>query len=364
MKRVRIAKGKVALVMKRGEYQRCLVDGVYWIGFFENVVIYDMALPFLPHIELNILLQDAKLASLLDVIEVKDHEVALVYKDGISQEVLRPGRYAFFKGVCEFTFQKMDLSKPEITEEIGLNTLMKVSVLPYVRTFEVLSYEKGLLFKEGKYVKDLEPGTYRFWRNAINIEVKKADLRLLQQDVLGQEILTKDKANIRVNFHTAYRIVDIHQALIENKVYDTQLYSHVQLALREYVGTLTLDELLDKKEAVSEFVREALKEKSESLGLEIKDCGIKDIILPGDIKEIMNKVLVAQKTAQANTITRREETASTRSLMNTAKLMEENEMLFKLKEMEYMEKIADKINSITLSGGSQVLDQLRDIFTK
>ena len=82
--------------MKRGEYQRCLVDGVYWIGFFENVVIYDMALPFLPHIELNILLQDAKLASLLDVIEVRDHEVALVYKDGISQEVLRPGRYAFF----------------------------------------------------------------------------------------------------------------------------------------------------------------------------------------------------------------------------------------------------------------------------
>jgi len=80
------------------------------------------------------------------------------------------------------------------------------------------------------------------------------------------------------------------------------------------------------------------------------------------VKEIMNQVLVAQKKAEANVIMRREETASTRSLLNTAKLMEENSMLFKLKEMEYVEKIADKINSISLSGGNQVIDQLKEIF--
>jgi hypothetical protein len=76
----------------------------------------------------------------------------------------------------------------------------------------------------------------------------------------------------------------------------------------------------------------------------------------------MNQVLVAQKKAEANVIMRREETASTRSLLNTAKLMEENSMLFKLKEMEYVEKIADKINSISLSGGNQIVDQLKEIF--
>jgi len=80
------------------------------------------------------------------------------------------------------------------------------------------------------------------------------------------------------------------------------------------------------------------------------------------MKEIMNQVLVAQKKAEANVIMRREETASTRSLLNTAKLMEENSMLFKLKEMEYVEKIADKINSISLSGGNLIVDQLKDIF--
>ncbi|NET09193.1 MAG: slipin family protein [Symploca sp. SIO2B6] len=137
----------------------------------------------------------------------------------------------------------------------------------------------------------------------------------------------------------------------------------MQFALREYIGRLTLDELLENKESISAYVKEALDEKASGLGVVINGCGVKDIILPGDMKEIMNQVLIAQKQAQANVIMRREETASTRSLLNTAKLMEDNEMLFKLKEMEYVEKIADKIGEITVAGNGQIIDQLKGIFT-
>lgn len=84
--------------------------------------------------------------------------------------------------------------------------------------------------------------------------------------------------------------------------------------------------------------------------------------MPGDVKEIMNQVLVAEKKAQANTIMRREETASTRGLLNTARLMEENTMLWKLKEMEYVEKIADKISNISVSGNGVLIEQLKEIF--
>jgi len=136
----------------------------------------------------------------------------------------------------------------------------------------------------------------------------------------------------------------------------------MQLALRYFVGSLTLDDLLEKKENVSDYIIGTVAEKVESLGVVLKGAGIRDIILPGDMKDIMNQVLVAEKKAQANTIMRREETASTRSLLNTAKLMEDNAMLFKLKEMEYVEKIAEKINNISLSGGSQLVDQLKQIF--
>ena len=74
------------------------------------------------------------------------------------------------------------------------------------------------------------------------------------------------------------------------------------------------------------------------------------------------KLLLQDNLAQANIIMRREETASTRSLLNTAKLMEENAMLWKLKEMEYVEKIAEKISNISVSGNGVLIEQLKGIF--
>jgi len=125
-----------------------------------------------------------------------------------------------------------------------------------------------------------------------------------------------------------------------------------------------LDELLNKKESITEIILEDTRNKAAALGVVIQEAGIRDVILPGDMKEIMNQVLVAEKKAQANSIMRREETAAMRNMLNTAKLMEENEMLWKLKEMEYVEKIADKIGEITISGGGNVIGQLREIFVK
>jgi hypothetical protein len=92
--------------------------------------------------------------------------------------------------------------------------------------------------------------------------------------------------------------------------------------------------------------------------VEFLNAGVKDIILPGEIKDILNTVLIAEKKAQANVITRREETASTRSLMNTAKLMDENQTLYRLKELEFLEKICEKIGNISLTGGGGLLEQL------
>ena len=120
--------------------------------------------------------------------------------------------------------------------------------------------------------------------------------------------------------------------------------------------------MLEKKEAIAPYVLQRVKANAEDLGVDVNGFGIRDIILPGDVKEIMNQVLIAEKKAQANTIMRREETASTRSLLNTAKLMEENAMLWKLKEMEYVEKIADKISNISVSGSGALVEQLKQIF--
>lgn len=362
MKRIRITNGKAGLVFRFGNFKRVVKEGTYWLLPFEDVQVYDMSKAFAPSIELNILLKDTELAAMLSVVDVKDYEIALQYENGNFKNVLTPGRYAYWKGDTSFTFLKADLSKIEITENIDASTLMRSQVLPFIRVFVVEAYEKGVLLIDGKFQRILETGVYYFWKNPTGISVPKVDLRNLQLEISGQEILTKDKAALRVNFYSQYKVVDVVKSLIDNKDYEKQLYVLLQLALREYIGTLTLDEMLERKEMVSNYVMAALKDKADTLGVLIKDCGVRDVILPGEMKEIMNQVLVAQKKAEANVIMRREETASTRSLLNTAKLMEENSMLFKLKEMEYVEKIADKINTISLSGGNQIVDQLKEIF--
>jgi len=231
-----------------------------------------------------------------------------------------------------------------------------------MRVFVVENYEKGMLYIDGKFAQELDTGIHYFWKTPQVLSLKKADLRQLQTEILGQEILTKDKAALRANFVIQYRITDMQKAIVETNDYLKQLYVLTQMTVREYMSAYTLDEILERKEAAGAFIKKALADKATEIGLTIVEAGIKDIILPGDVKEIMNQVLIAQKQAQANTILRREETAATRSLLNAAKLMEENEMLFRLKEMEYTEKIADKINGISLSGGGQILEQLRDIF--
>jgi regulator of protease activity HflC (stomatin/prohibitin superfamily) len=162
---------------------------------------------------------------------------------------------------------------------------------------------------------------------------------------------------LRLNFVCHYRITDPLK-VTGIKSLEEQLYILLQLILREYVGALKLDELLQKKHELGSFVLQKFKEKSDSFGVEFIFAGVKDIILPGDIKEILNTVLIAEKKAQANVITRREEIASTRSLLNTAKLMEENRTLYRLKELEYLEKICEKIGNVSLTGGGSLIEQL------
>ena len=362
MKRVRINAGNVGLVFKRGDYQGVITQGIHWLGFSKTVLQYSMAVAFNAPKELELLLKDEKLKAMLHIIEVKDNELVLVFKNGRFNLVLKSGRYSFWKGLMEYEFTTVDLSKIYITEKIDKALFSNAELSKYIRVFEVAAFEKAVFIVDDVYVKTLESGTYRFWRNDTTIKIAKVDLRQLQLEVAGQELLTKDKAAIRINFDTQYKVIDIEKALLDNKDFEKQLYVAMQLALRAYVGTYTLDELLENKAQIAKAVFEDTKTAAAKLGVAVLNCGIRDVILTGEMKDIMNQVLVAQKKAQANVITRREETASTRSLLNTAKLMEENEMLYKLKEMEFVETIADKIGEITVSGNGGMVKQLKEIF--
>jgi len=364
MKRVRINVGKTGIVSKNGDYNRLISVGSHWLTMRESVVIFDKAQLYASDSHLNVKLEDENFRKNVEVIEVADNEIALSYVGKNFSEVLRRGRYFYFKGLVDMKFVTINLNDPESANLIEKSMLRNSALTPYLHEFKINSSEEGLLFFDGKFARALTKGLYFFTRGITPVEVLKIDMRQIQLELSGQEMLTKDKAALRINFQANYRVTNAQKALLDSKDFEKQLYTLIQLGLREFVGTLSLDELLSAKEKVSEYVLEFARTKTSNLGVELLTAGIRDIVLPGEVKDIMNKVLVAQKSAEANTIVRREETAATRSLLNTAKLMEENDMLFKLKEMEYIEKIAGKIGEVTVSSGGKVLDQLTQMFSK
>jgi regulator of protease activity HflC (stomatin/prohibitin superfamily) len=359
-----IRKHERYLLYRKGEYVKLLKPGKQRIPPFLGYTVerYDTGKPFVPPQHFNLYSHDKSLLEELDIIDVKDNEIALHFEDGHFAVVLQPGKYYFWNNLVEHKFITVNLDTPGIGENIDKSLLQLEQLTTFLAVWAIEPYEKGLLFFNSEFQKILEPGKYYYWNSTVSAAVHKVDMRQLQLDMTGQEIMTKDKVTIRVNFICQYKIADPLIVLTGIKNYEEQLYILMQLILREYVGTFTLDELLGKKEEIGAFVLEALEEKGKSMGLTFLYAGVKDIVLPGEIKTILNQVLEAEKKAQANIITRREETASTRSLLNTAKLMEDNPTLMKLKELEHIERISDKISSLTLNGGSQILEQLKKLF--
>ena len=102
-----------------------------------------------------------------------------------------------------------------------------------------------------------------------------------------------------------------------------------------------------------------MTERAAALGLDVLDLGLKDLVLPGEMKALLNRVIEAQKEAEANVILRREETAATRSMAQTAKVLAENPLLVRLKELEAYKELAGKVGQVNLVLGTGVLPQLQ-----
>jgi regulator of protease activity HflC (stomatin/prohibitin superfamily) len=164
---------------------------------------------------------------------------------------------------------------------------------------------------------------------------------------------------LRLNLSATWRYGDVLQAYTLLAKPAEHLYRELQLGLRAAVGERTLDELLENKAVIDEVVTAFVVSRLAGQGLVLEGVGVKDIVLPGEMKTILARVVEAQKTAEANVIRRREETAATRSLLNTAKVMEGNPIALRMKELETLERVAERIDKISVFGGlDQVLDGL------
>jgi regulator of protease activity HflC (stomatin/prohibitin superfamily) len=158
-----------------------------------------------------------------------------------------------------------------------------------------------------------------------------------------------------------YKVQDAVKAIQEFQDYQSALYKEAQMILRSAIGARDLDSLLSDKESLEQLVESSIREAGLKMGLEVRSLGLKDIILPGDMKDILNRVTEARKVAEASYITRREETAAMRSQANTAKIMEQNPILLKLREIEMAEKVATNADITIIAGDKGVVESLRTL---
>jgi regulator of protease activity HflC (stomatin/prohibitin superfamily) len=342
-KYVKIRTHEVGLCFRDREFKNLLNPGRHWL--FDplgkiRVEVVNVRDPWLRHEQLDVIVKTNVLAGRAVVLDLKDHQRALVWIDGRFNQILAPGLYAYWTAARDVHVEVIDAREVRLDRD-DLNVIVrgqKATGLLDVCT--VGRHCAGVLFVNGRYVETLSPGLYAFWKDAAEARVLEIDLRENVLDVAGQEIMTADKVTLRMNAVAAYRVVDPQRAVRATDDYRQALYRETQLALRAVVGVRELDAFLADKDAVVADLEQALRGRTTELGLEIATVGIRDVILPGDMKELMNKVTEAKKAAEANLIARREETAAMRNQMNTAKLLAENPTLMRLRELEILEKIA------------------------
>lgn len=363
MRKIIVNENRKGLLFKNGRYVKTLGAGKYMLfGGREIDLLYTDREILSTKATLDVLLKDEDFKKQVDIVELSDEKVALHFVNDRLEGVLLSGKHAFWKDWGEHKFTVIDTTEPEI-KDVPAHFFDKIPQSLYTRV-EVAEYQKARLYFDRRLVRILDAGVYCFWNTPVKVEAETVDTRLTQMDVVGQEVLTLDKVTLRINLVLNYKITDWVRILTEIDDFKEQLHVTAQLALRDFVGANKLDDVLEGRDKMSDFILDRLKDAARGLYVEIKSAGVKDIILPGEVRDIMNTVLVAEKRAQANVITRREEVASTRSLLNTARLMDENRTLYKLKELEYVERICENVGTINLGGSGDILTRLTEVLKR
>lgn len=361
-KRIVIADNERAMVFRDRQLVEILGTGVHTITDFwgrVKVNIFDVTNQEVSNIKIKTLIKSkAELCkTYFEEVVTDENEIALIYIDGKFTTLLDTQSEKVFWKINAIKVVKIDISKDiQATDKLMtvVSKCAQSSVLSkglYVK--EISNKQVGLLFIDGQFDKVLKAGKYGFWNYNKTVVIQVVDTRAQFMEVSGQEILTKDKVSIRINLSASFQVTDAVLAVSNLSNYQEFLYTELQLALRKAIGSQTLDALLIDKESIDAFVKRYVAKKVSDYGLNLLDVGVKDIILTGEMKTILNQVVIAEKAAKANIIKRREETAATRSLLNTAKLMDESATLRRLKELETLEKIADKVDKITVFGGME-----------
>ncbi|HEX6834903.1 MAG TPA: slipin family protein, partial [Rudaea sp.] len=353
--KVVIGDGERGLVYRNRRFERVLTPGVYrFFSLRDNVQVKVLDIEQAEYytgkdVDALLAVLGADGGETFLVADIGVDEVGLVSRNGKLVYALAPGtRTLYWKTATKIEVEHVALDAGlEMPASVAARLRQLELLTRYATVVAVPAEHAGLVFIDGKLTRALAPGAYAFWNFQKNVVAEVTDLRVQAVDVSGQEMLTRDKVSLRVNLSASWRVTDVVAARTKVAKVADFIYRELQFGLRKVVAAKTLDELLGDKASLDGDIFAYVRGRVGEFGVEVLGVGVKDVILPGEMKDILNSVVQAEKAAQANVIRRREESNAMRSALNTAKLIEESPTLMRLKELEVLEKVTEKIDKLT-----------------
>ncbi len=293
----------------------------------------------------------------LKVLTIQTFERGVVHAQGKPALWLKPGRHVLFMSDPAITVEILDTRGVETTP-LDPEVRKLAPTADYVET-TVPQGCVALRHVDGVLTAVLPPGRHAAWTTQHQVNTPVLDLRERIVHINGQDVMTKDRVSLRLNVAITFRLVDPRKMAAAAQNADDALYLAAQLSTRDAVTSRTLDGLLAGRDTVGQELLAAVKDRAAALGLEVLGLGIRDVILPGEMKDLLNKVMEAQKAAEANVISRREEIAATRSMAQTAAVLAEHPVLMRLKELEAYKELAAKVGNVHVVLGEKALPSLQ-----
>ncbi|MBU1108345.1 MAG: slipin family protein [Candidatus Riflebacteria bacterium] len=343
-KLVKINNAETGLRFKNGRLVAALQPGWYLARtlFGERIDVLCEKDLFIWHQELDQIINSGLLAERTMVVDLKDNQRAVLWIDDRFYALLGTGRQMIWKTQKDVRVEELVVDDPRFEHRHLYKIGKSAATKELLETIQVEQGETCVYYRDGKLIAEFEPGFYAFWKGIAALKFFVLSKKEKVLDLTGQDIMTADKVSLRLNAVVNFKIRDAVKSVSVCESAETALYRECQLIMRAIIGARKIDEMLASKEQLTFEIAALLKSKAEVYGIEVIGFGVRDIILPGKMREIMNRVVAAQKEAEANQIMRREETAATRSQCNTAKMLETNPTLMRLRELELIEKVAEK----------------------
>lgn len=289
-------------------------------------------------------------------VEVPARHVAVITRDGVPVSGAVAGQYVLWQTRAKVAAELHSLEPLFTTLPEPQWPLFGAN---FLRPTRVDGWQRGLLYVNGKLEQVLEPGRYGLQVDGREVAVVHMDMREQEVQITGQEVMTSDKVTLRINLVVKFQIVDPVACATQQANLSGALYTEAQMAARRYIAGASVDHLLESRNDASRIMMESVQARADVWGVKLLQIDLKDVVLPGEMKSLLNQVIEAEKRAAANLIMRREETAATRSQANTARMMENNPTLLRLKELETIKEIAGSVQNLTIVAGADNLAALK-----